>query len=202
MDTGSEHSKKRDGAYSVFKVRPAKPPKYQGLRFTGVFLALLGGFYFLGNLGGKTFSSPLAEHAYKATHRAGDEAKDNAKDLGQGLGIFLLGGGLFLVGLLIDFRPIEHRGRRRFRVSAGGVEVDRRAFATEDIHSISVTNGMEDDHIRFASAFHLVKTTRVCYCANVETGGKAHFLAGGMDDTTAFGLMHHVRAVLKTHVTT
>jgi len=36
----------------------------------------------------------------------------------------------------------------------------------------------------------------ICYSLDVEAGGKAYVLAGGMDETTAYGLMRDVSKVL------
>ena len=41
------------------------------------------------------------------------------------------------------------------------------------------------------------KNSAVCYSLDLEAGGKAYKLAGGMDETTANGLMHDVSTVLK-----
>ena len=41
-----------------------------------------------------------------------------------------------------------------------------------------------------------VKTAAVCYSLDLETGGKAYMLAGGMDETTAYGLMRDVSKIL------
>ena len=43
---------------------------------------------------------------------------------------------------------------------------------------------------------HRAKVSAVANALEVETGGKGYFLAGGMDQTTAFGLLHDVSKVL------
>jgi hypothetical protein len=40
------------------------------------------------------------------------------------------------------------------------------------------------------------KIAQVANSLNVETGGKSYLLAGGMDETTAYGLLHDVSKIL------
>jgi hypothetical protein len=43
---------------------------------------------------------------------------------------------------------------------------------------------------------HRAKVSNVANALEVETGGKGFLLAGGMDPTTAFGLLHDVSKVM------
>lgn len=43
---------------------------------------------------------------------------------------------------------------------------------------------------------HDMKLGELCYGLTVESAGKAHLLAGGMDRTTAFGLLSDASKIL------
>jgi len=129
-------------------------------------------------------------------------------------GIFLLvaGGVLARWSRVHDFRPRPHRRERTFRVSPDAVESEARVFARDDIHRLIIKNGMTGDRaLQSWSAVPAVvtstavatnleqraRTADICYSLELETDGKAYMLAGGMDETTANGLLHDVCKILR-----
>lgn len=183
----SEYSKNSQGGYEVFHVKPASPPKYIALIAFGAFLAFIGLVTMLG--GGN----------------------------GSGGFFFLFIGGCALAwfGWTKDYRPRPHRQERTFRVSPEVVESDGNAFKRDDIHRLLIKNGMDNDRVlrswravpavetsgaNTANIQQRAKTATICHSLELETGGKAYMLAGGMDETTANGLLHDVTRALKFSV--
>jgi len=118
---------------------------------------------------------------------------------------------VFLWWRFADFRPKAHRRPSTFRVAADTVETNGMTFNNRDIHRLIVKNPMSrsgeiivvggvpnpGQGLGYA---HRLALARICYSLDLEAGGKAYVLAGGMDDTTAFGLLPDVAAILGRQV--
>lgn len=170
---GSEYHKRQDGGWVVFDVTPAPVPKYTYIVIMGGIACLFG--LLVGPVGWLT----------------------------------LLPIGAFGVwfGYFRDMRPPAHRQPTTFRVSPSAVEAHGKSFAKEDIHRLIIKNGISNEvipNVAFVNpamgaamgAAYRVKVARVSNSLELETGGRAYPLAGGMDQTTAFGLLHDVSKVL------
>jgi hypothetical protein len=169
---GAEYHKRQDGNQWVFDVTPAAAPKFMYVVIMGGILALLG--LIMGPIGW-IFFVPLGA-----------------------FGIWF--------GYFRDMRPAAHRNPSRFTVSATAVESNGQTFPKDDIHRLIIKNGISNDvvpNVMFKvntstgmGAIQRVKVSKVANALELETGGKAYMLAGGMDQTTAFGLFHDVSKVL------
>jgi hypothetical protein len=172
---GSEYEKRQDGSATVFNVTPATPPKFLLICVFGAFFALMG-------LGGLTGGSP-----------------------GAGILGLAVGGWLIWYGLKRDIRPKEHRVVSTFRVAPDSVESNGRVIKKEDIHRLLLRNGITDQELMetyttsASAAAGMAYRAQVARLANgltLEAGGRSTFLAGGMDETTAYGLLHEVSRIL------
>lgn len=168
----SEYRKTQNGDTTTFTVTPASAPKFW-------FLIIFGAVIFLAGF------------------------------LGFGIFGFLMGGGAMAYGLLRDQRPKDHQRASSFTVTPTAINADGRTFSKDDFHRLIIANPWFDRagldvYTTSASAAagmaHGMKLGELCYGLNVEAGGKAHRLAGGMDRTTAFGLLSDVSKVLDLKV--
>lgn len=171
-DRASEYSKRQDGAVTVFEVTPASAPKFIYLLIIGAVVGLIG----LGMIASG--------------------------------GIFMILMAAFAIwyGWFRDQRPKDHRAPSSFRVTADQIEAGGRTFAKADIHRLILKNGITDKELpiqqwttnrnEMAGMAHRAKLSTVANSLNVETGGKSFMLAGGMDETTAYGLLTDVSKVL------
>jgi hypothetical protein len=168
----SEYSKRQDGAATVFDVTPASAPKFMYLVIFGGFVGLLGlGFIASG-----------------------------------GIFMLIMAGIAIWYGWFRDQRPKDHKVSRTFRVSTDRIEADGRTFEKGDIHRLILKNGITDKELpvqqwtsnrnEMAGMAHRANLSMVSNSLNVETGGKSYLLAGGMDETTAYGLLTDVSRVL------
>ncbi len=164
----AEYKKSANGETTEFSVTPASAPKFW-------YLIIIGGLIFLGGF--------------------------------LGLGIFgwLMGGGAIAYGLLRDQRPKDHKAPMTFSVTPNAVISGGRTFGKDDIHRLKIANpwfdraGLDvytDNANAAAGMAHGMKLGELCYGLTVDTGGKAHLLAGGMDRTTAFGLLSDASRIL------
>ena len=172
-DRASEYSKRQDGPATVFQVTPASAPKFTYLLIIGAVTGLIGLF-----------------------------------SIASGFGIvfLLMAAFCFWYGWFRDQRPREHRVPSTFRVTPEQVEAGGRSFARNDIHRLILRNGITDKELPVtqyttnsnvaAGMAHRARISMVANSLNVETGGKSYLLAGGMDETTAYGLLHDVSKVL------
>lgn len=164
----SEYKKSANGEATEFSVTPASAPKFW-------YLIVIGGLVFLGGF--------------------------------LGLGIFgwLMGGGAIAYGLLRDQRPKDHKAAMSFSVTPKTIVSGGKTFNKDDIHRLRIANPWIDragldvyttNANEAAGMAHGMKLGELCYGLTVESGGKAHLLAGGMDRTTAFGLLSDASKVL------
>ena len=173
MAQASEYQKRQDGNSSVFTVTPAVAPKF-------IWMLVLGGIS--GLLGLVT--------------------------LPCGLAFLAIAAGAIWFGWSYDPRPKAHKQPSSFRVSAGTIEVNGQTFKKEDIHRLIIKNGISNEvltgptvlvPVSGSMAQGMMQRAKVAALANgleLETGGKAYLLAGGMDATTAFGLLTDVSKVI------
>ena len=108
-------------------------------------------------------------------------------------------------GWFRDMRPKGHREVSTFRVMADSIEAGGQTFKKEDIHRLILKNGITDQELMetyttnanaAAGMAHRANVARVANSLNVEQGGKSFQIAGGMDETTAYGLLRDVCKVL------
>lgn len=167
----AEYRKSESNGVTTFDVTPAPGPKFG-------CLLLLGGVVVLVGLG----------------------------MLSDG-GIFMIAMGAFALwyGWFRDLRPKEHRSPASFRVKPDGIEVGGRTFATADIHRLLIRNAITDQEVMevytdnpnvAAGMAFRAQSAQVANALTLETGGKSTFLAGGMDHTTAYGLLHDVSRII------
>lgn len=168
----AEYQKRQEGNQWVFDVTPASPPRSK-------YFIILGGVAIVFGL----VAGPI------------------------GWIILLPAGALGLwIGYFRDGRPAGHRNPSHFTVNETAVQANGQTFQKDDIHRLIIKNGISQDvipNIMFQvntstamGAIHRVNTSKVANALELETGGKAYILAGGMDQTTAFGLFHDVSKVL------
>lgn len=172
-DRASEYSKRQDGNATVFDVTPASSPKFTYLLIIGGVTGLIGLF-----------------------------------SIASGFGIiFLLMAAVAIwYGWFRDLRPKDHRVPSTFRVTPDQIEAGGRAFSKGDIHRLILRNGITDKELPLqqwsgntnvvAGMAQRARVSMVANSLNVETGGKSYQLAGGMDETTAYGLLHDVSKAL------
>ena len=173
---GSEYRKRQEGDGCVFEVTPAQAPKFLILAFGGAILIL---FALIGGLGLVSWIIFIPIGA---------------------LGIW--------AGYFRDARPAAYRSPSSFRVNPAAIEANGRTFPKGDIHRLIIKNGVSNEvlgspnlliPVSTSTAMGMAHRAQVSTVANaleVETGGKGYVLAGGMDQTTAFGLLHDVSKVL------
>ncbi len=168
----SEYTKRQDGATTVFDVTPASAPKF-------MYLVIFGGF--IGLLGIGMIAS-------------------------GGIFMVLMAGFAIWYGWFRDQRPKDHKVSKSFRVTSDRIEANGSTFAKDDIHRLILKNGITDKELpvqqwttnrnEMAGMAHRANASMVSNSLNVETGGKSTLLAGGMDETTAYGLLTDVSKVL------
>lgn len=97
-------------------------------------------------------------------------------------------------GLIRDGRPKAHRTHSSFRVSPTAIEANGKLFPREEIHRLIIKNVFYNFNT-WGSISHQKKVSELSNALELETGGKAYVLAGGMDETTAYGLLTEVSRV-------
>jgi hypothetical protein len=172
----AEYRKRQEGSTTIFDVTAAKSPKFGTMIGMGIFCLILG----LGAMGG---------------------------DAGFGLVFLLMGGFSLWYGWTRDIRPKGYKENSSFRVTPETIETNGRRFQKDDIHRLLIRNGISDQemdsgveyNVSAAQASGLAYRAKVGTIANaltLESGGKSTILAGGMDGTTAFGLLTDVAKVI------
>lgn len=167
----AEYRKSESNGVTTFEVTPAPAPKFGCLLLLGAVVGLVG----LGMLADG--------------------------------GIFMLAMGGFALwyGWTRDLRPKDHRAPSSFRVTPTTIEAGGRTFQTSDIHRLLIRNAITDqetmevwtDNANVAAGLEFrAQAARVANALTLESGGKSTFLAGGMDHTTAYGLLHDVSRII------
>lgn len=169
----AEYKKRTEGDATVFDVTPAPHPKFWYLIIFGGFIGLIG-------LGGLT----------------------------SGFGIFFLLMAAFSIwyGWTRDLRPKPHRQPSSFRVTADTISANGSTFNKGDIHRLLLRNAITDQELGLTTytensnvaagmAFR-AQSARGAYALTVESGGKSTLVAGGMDETTAYGLLQDTSKVM------
>jgi hypothetical protein len=101
-------------------------------------------------------------------------------------------GGFFLWFGLADRRYAIHKTPSTFNVTPSAIVANGVTFAKEDIHRISAPRV----DARWLSSSKELGLTYATYALDCEAGGKRYTLAGGMDKTTAYGLLQDVNKVI------
>ena len=175
--SASEYQKRQEGNAVVFSVVPAPQKRF-------MFIVIMGGLMVL--LGLSFFSS---EHLLGFIGIAG-------------------GGAAVWWGWTHDLRPVEYRTPSTFRVTGESIQSNGKTFGKADIHRLIIKNGLTDEEVGVPNLLietpraqamgmaHRAEVSRTAHGLAVETGGRGYVLAGGMDKTTAFGLLTDVSRVL------
>jgi hypothetical protein len=167
---GSEYKKTESGGVTTFEVTPAPAPKFW-------YLIIIGGLCMLGLLA-----------------------------LPGGLIFVLMGAFALWYGWTRDLRPKATRKPATFKVTADSIDADGKTFKKGDIHRIILKNSITDKELpmemytsnanQAAGMAFRAQTSMIANTLNVEMGGKSNVIAGGMDDTTAYGLLTDVSKIL------
>jgi hypothetical protein len=173
----SEYHKRQEGPATIFEVTPAPHKKF-------MFIVIMGGVLLLIALASFT-SMPI-------------------------FSLIMMGfaGWAIWFGWVRDLRPAAHRNRSTFKVTGETIESNGQSFRKDDIHRLIIKNGITNDvkgipgvliPVSASTAMGAAHRMQVALTANgleVEAGGRGHVLAGGMDETTAFGLLSDVSRAL------
>lgn len=177
MAKESEYKKRQEGNATVFDVTPADPQKFW-------LLVVIGALCILGGLGA-------------ASGGAG------------GFAFFwlLMGGFSFWYGWSRDQRPKPYKTKSTFRVTPTSIESNGRTFKTEDIHRLKIRNGITDQELdtgyqmevtgaQAAGLAQRAKIARNAFGITLESAGKAHVIAGGVDSTMAYAILQDVSKII------
>ncbi len=106
-----------------------------------------------------------------------------------------------------DMRKKNHRQPSSFFVSSNAIEVNGKTISKSNIHRVVIRNAY-DNTSKIQLTGQTVSTgvgighdirnalEQISYSVDVEAGGKATQLAGGMDEVTANGLLTEVNRIL------
>lgn len=103
-----------------------------------------------------------------------------------------------------DTRPKNHRNPSSFTVYPDRIEMNGQKMSREDIHRLIVVNPFDNSTVLIgrpsmsqSAGLQLREMTeQISYGLNIEAGGRAYQLAGGMDNITANGLLTDVSRIL------
>ncbi|MBI1367597.1 MAG: hypothetical protein GC162_02970 [Planctomycetes bacterium] len=124
----------------------------------------------------------------------------------QFVGFLVAALGLWMT--LRDARPAMHRHAMQFRVSPDAIESNGRTFKSDDLHRLIIKNAIDTDYeiaITSNSKANIqavdrmndrIRASKMAFSVNAEEGGKSYELAGGLNDTTANGLMTDVARLM------
>jgi len=168
---GSEYKKRQEGNATVFEVTPAQAPKFW-------YLVIFGAVVGLGGL--------LA--------------------MPGGLAFVAMGGFAFWYGWTRDLRPKATRQAATFKVTPDTIEAGGVTHRKDDIHRLLLKNSITDKELPMeiyttntnqqAGMAFRAQMSMVANTLNVEMGGKSTAIAGGMDETTAYGLLTDVSRIM------
>jgi hypothetical protein len=168
---GSEYKKRQEGNGTVFEVTPAQAPKFW-------YLVIIGAVVGLGGL--------LA--------------------MPGGLAFVAMGGFAFWYGWTRDLRPKATRQSATFKVTPDTIEAGGVTYRKDDIHRLLLKNSITDKELPMeiyttntnqqAGMAFRAQMSMVANTLNVEMGGKSTAIAGGMDETTAYGLLTDVSRIM------
>lgn len=175
----SEYRKRQEGNRVIFEVTPASCPRNKRVLYVAVPIGVIVGIGLL--------SSGMTGIIW----------------------LILIGGPIAYIALYKDWRPVEHRAPSTFSASPAEIEWKGRAFKKEDIHRLIIKNGMTTSQVahavvasgRASGSFavglqYREKISAVANALCLEAGGNAYPLAGGMSETTAYGLLTEVNRAL------
>jgi hypothetical protein len=173
----SEYQKRQEGNAVVFSVVPAPQKRFMFIVIMGGLMALLGLSFF------------------SSAHMLGF--------------ICIAGGGAAVWwGWTHDLRPTEYRTPSTFRVSGDSIQSNGKTFVKADIHRLIIKNGLTDEEVGIPNLLietpraqamgmaHRAEVSRTAHGLAVEMGGRGYVLAGGLDKTTAYGLLTDVSRAL------
>ena len=168
---GSEYKKSESGGVTTFEVTPAAAPKFWYMLIIGI-PCVLGGL--------------LA--------------------LPAGLIFIAMGGFACWYGWTRDLRPKATRGPMTFKVTPDKIEAGGQTFKKDDIHRVILKNSITDKELPMemytsntnvaAGMAFRAQASMIANTLNVEMGGKSTPIAGGMDNTTAYGLLADVCKIM------
>lgn len=168
---GSEYRKRQEGNATIFDVTPAAAPKFW-------YLIIIGGVICLGGLLAGT----------------------------SGLFFIVMGGGALWYGWTRDIRPKDSRKPATFKVTPDTIEAGGQVFRKDDMHRILLKNSITDQELpiemyttntnQMAGQAFRAQASMTANTLNVEMGGRSTAIAGGMDTTTAYGLLTDVSKIL------
>ena len=114
-----------------------------------------------------------------------------------GMGVFMFWNGNR------DHRPHSQTIISNFQVNNKGIKSNDHFFDKIEIHRLIIKNAINtnisfdrNSVLQGQRAQHQSNVADVSYSLNVESSGKSFQLAGGMDETTAFGLMTAVTRII------
>lgn len=137
-----------------------------------------------------------------------------AVTVGGSMGLFGAIFGLLFVALLALLLLVDQRGAsagmpRSFRLGRDGIQIDGQWLRREDIHHLAIRNKFAGDVEIVYDADRGIPTGRllglaarkklaaVAYRVEVESGGKAHVVAAGLDEVTARGITAEIGKTLE-----
>lgn len=191
--SNATYRKREEGGATVFEVTPGKAPKFWWFIIIGALLVV----------GGIADHNDYSRHRYKSP-----TASPDSSYVVVPLGIVLVWLGYR------DWRPKAHRRPSTFTVTADSVTTNGVTIMNKDIHRLIVRNPKSDNGEvvvvtvgmpipgQVAGRNHRLRLARVCNSLDLEAGGKGYVLAGGMDETTVFGLLSDVAGMLGRRVQT
>lgn len=114
--------------------------------------------------------------------------------------------------LKMDMRKKNHRGPSSFFVSPGSIEVNGQNIPSSAIHRVIIRNAYDKSPSlqltgqtvpTGVGVGHDIRNMleQISFSVDVEAGGKATQLAGGMDEVTANGLFTEISQILGLSVT-
>lgn len=174
----SEYRKRQEGDVTVFDVTPAPMKPFTFILVLGVIGELLG------------LSCFSSAHFVSL--------------------IFMgLCGWSIWFALKKDVRPLEHRGPSTFRVTKDSIESKGQTFKKEDITRLIIKNGITEKETGLSTGVvvqmptamavgnaHRMQISLTANAVVVESMGRGYVLAGGMDETTAFGLYSEISKIM------